>query len=147
VRLAVPRDRDGTFDPLLVPRQARRSGGLDSVAVSLYSKGMSVRDTARHILQTTGVELSHDTISRITDTALEGMREWQHRPLDPFYPVLYIDALIAKVRDGSAVRNKAVNIAVGIDADGCKHVLGIWVASAEGCGTPTGSFGRIPAAA
>jgi putative transposase len=132
VRLAVPRDRDGTFDPLLVPRQVRRSGGLDSVAISLYSKGMSVRDTARHILQTTGVELSHDTISRITDTALEGMREWQHRPLDPFYPVLYIDALIAKVRDGSAVRNKAVNIAVGIDADGCKHVLGIWVASAEG---------------
>lgn len=133
VRLAVPRDRDGTFGPLLVPRQARRSGGLDSVAISLYSKGMSVRDTARHILQTTGVELSHDTISRITDTALEGMREWQHRPLDPFYSVLYIDALIAKVRDGSAVRNKAVNIAVvGIDADGCKHVLGIWVASAEG---------------
>jgi putative transposase len=132
VRLAVPRDRDGSFDPLLVPKQARRSGGLDSVVISLYSKGMSVRDAARHVLQTTGVELSHDTISRITDAALEGMREWQHRPLDPFYPVLYIDAMIAKVRDGSAVRNKAVNIAVGIDADGCKHVLGIWVASAEG---------------
>jgi len=132
VRLSVPRDRDGSFDPLLVPKQARRSGGLDSVVISLYSKGMSVRDTARHILQTTGVDLSHDTISRITDAALEGMREWQSRPLDPFYPVLYIDALVAKVRDGSAVRNKAVNIAVGIDTDGCKHVLGIWVASAEG---------------
>jgi putative transposase len=132
VRLAVPRDRDGSFDPVLVPKQARRSDGLDAVIISLYSKGMSVRDIARHIRQTTGVDLSADTISRVTDTALEQMREWQHRPLDPFYPVLYIDALVAKVRDGAAVRNKAVNIAVGIDDGGAKHVLGIWVATAEG---------------
>ena len=132
VRLAVPRDRDGSFDPVLVPKQARRSDGLDAVIISLYSKGMSVRDIARHIRQTTGVDLSADTISRVTDTALEQMREWQHRPLDQFYPVLYIDALVAKVRDGAAVRNKAVNIAVGIDDGGAKHVLGIWVATAEG---------------
>ena len=132
VRLAVPRDRDGSFEPLLVPRQARRSGGLDSSVISLYAKGMSVRDIARHVEQTTGVEISHDTVSRVTDTALEGMREWQIRPLEPFYPVLYVDALVARVRDGSAVRNKAVNIAVGIDPDGCKHVLGVWVMSAEG---------------
>jgi putative transposase len=132
VRIAVPRDRDGSFDPVLVPKQARRSDGLDAVITSLYAKGMSVRDIARHVRQTTGVDLSHDTVSRVTDGALEAMREWQHRPLEPFYPVIYIDALIAKVRDGSAVRNKAVNIAVGIDAEGAKHVLGIWVASAEG---------------
>jgi putative transposase len=132
VRIAVPRDRDGSFDPVLVPKQARRTGGLDGEVVSLYAKGMSVRDIARHIRQTRGVDLSHDTVSRVTDTALEGMREWQHRPLDPFWPVVYVDALIAKVRDGPAVRNKAVNIAAGIDADGCKHVLGIWVAAAEG---------------
>src|SRR5487761_1232018 len=132
VRLAVPRDRDGSFDPLLVPKQARRSGGLDAVIISLYAKGMSVRDIARHVRQTTGVDLSPDTISRVTDTALEQMREWQVRPLDSFYPVIYIDALIAKVRDGSAVRNKAVNIAVGIDDGGAKWVLGIWVATAEG---------------
>jgi putative transposase len=132
VRLAVPRDRDGSFVPALVPRQARRPGGLDSTVISLYAKGMSVRDIARHVEQTTGVEISHDTVSRITDTALEGMREWVSRPLEPFYPVLYIDALVARVRDGSAVRNKAVNIAVGIDDGGCKHVLGIWVATAEG---------------
>jgi putative transposase len=132
VRIAVPRDRDGSFGPVLVPKQARRSGGLDAVIISLYAKGMSVRDIARHVEQTTGVEISHDTVSRVTDTALEGMREWQHRPLDPFYPVVYVDALVAKVRDGAAVRNKAVNIAVGIDADGCKHVLGIWIAAAEG---------------
>ena len=132
VRLAVPRDRDGSFDPVLVPKQARRTGGLDAVIISLYAKGMSVRDIARHVAQTTGVELSHDTVSRVTDQALESMREWQHRPLEPFYPVLYVDAMMARVRDGAAVRNKAVNIAVGIDPDGCKHVLGIWVASAEG---------------
>jgi putative transposase len=132
VRLAVPRDRDGSFVPALVPSQARRSGGLDSTIISLYAKGMSVRDIARHVEQTTGVAISHDTVSRVTDAALEGMREWMTRPVEPFYPVLYIDALVAKVRDGSAVRNKAVNIAVGIDTDGCKHVLGIWIAGAEG---------------
>lgn len=132
VRLAVPRDREGSFDPVLVPKQARRSEGLDAVITSLYAKGVSVRDIARHVRQTTGVELTHDTVSRVTDAALEGMREWQHRPLEPFYPVIYVDALVAKVRDGSAVRNKALNIAVGIDPEGAKHVLGIWVASAEG---------------
>ena len=91
-----------------------------------------MRDIARHVRQTAGVDLSPDTISRVTDGALEQMREWQHRPLEPFYPVIYIDALVAKVRDGSAVRNKAVNIAVGIDDCGAKRVLGIWVAPAEG---------------
>ena len=132
VRLAVPRDRDGSFDPVLVPKQATRSDGLNAVITSLYSKGMSVRDIARHVRQTTGVDLTHDTVSRVTDGALEAMREWQHRPLEQFYPVIYVDALVAKVRDGAAVRNKAVNIAVGIDPDGAKHVLGIWVAPAEG---------------
>ena len=132
VRVAVPRDRDGSFAPLLVPKQARRSEGLDAVVTSLYAKGMSVRDIARHVRQTTGVDLSHDTVSRVTDQSLEAMREWQHRPLEQFYPVVYVDALVAKIRDGSAVRNKAVNIAVGIDGEGAKRVLGIWVAPAEG---------------
>jgi putative transposase len=132
VRIAVPRDRDGSFDPVLVPKQVRRPDGLDAVSISLYAKGVSVRDIARHVRQTTGVDLSHDTVSRVTDGALEAMREWQHRPLEQFYPVVYIDALVAKVRDGPAVRNKAVNIAVGIDGEGAKHVLGIWVAAAEG---------------
>src|SRR6202035_2850052 len=103
VRLAGPRDRDGSFVPALVPKQATRSDGLNAVIISLYAKGMSVRDIARHVRQTAGVDLSPDTISRVTDGALEGMREWQHRPLEPFYPVIYIDALVAKVRDGAAV--------------------------------------------
>jgi putative transposase len=132
VTIEVPRDRAGSFDPVLVPKQARRSEGLDAVITSLYAKGMSTRDIARHVRQTSGVDLSADTVSRVTDRALEEMREWQARPLESFYPVVYIDALVAKVRDGSAVRNKAVNVAIGIDADGCKHVLGIWVATAEG---------------
>src|SRR6266568_5118205 len=93
---------------------------------------MSVRDIARHVRQTTAVDLSHDTVSRVTDTALEAMREWQHRPLEPFCPVVYVDALVAKVRDGPAVRNKAVNLAVGIDDTGAKRVPGIWVAAAGG---------------
>ncbi len=93
---------------------------------------MSVRDIARHVRQTAGVDLSPDTISRVTDGALEGMREWQHRPLEPSCPVVYVDALVAKVRDGPAVRNKAVNLAVGIDDTGAKRVLGIWVAAAGG---------------
>ena len=132
VKVAVPRDRDGSFSPVLVPKQATRSDGLNAVIISLYAKGMSVRDIARHVRQTSGVDLSADTISRVTDGALEQMREWQHRPLEPFYPVVCIDALVAKVRDGAAVRNKAVNIAVGIDDAGAKRVLGIWVAASEG---------------
>ena len=86
VRVAVPRDRDGSFDPVLVPKQARRSDGLDAVITSLYAKGMSVRDIARHVRQTTGVDLSHDTVSRVTDAALEPMREWQARPLERVLP-------------------------------------------------------------
>lgn len=135
MRIAVPRDRAGMLAPVLVPKQATRSDGLNAVITSLYAKGMSVRDIAPHVRQTAGVDLSHDTVSRVTDAALEAMREWQHRPLEPFYPVIYVDALVAKVRDGSAVRNKAVNLAVGIDADGAKRVLWIWVAPGEGAKT------------
>ncbi len=132
VTVSVPRDRDGSFDPLLVPRGARRTSGISGTVVSLYSGGMSVRDIARHCQRAMGIEISHDTISKITDGVLEEMRAWQSRPLEAIYPVVYIDALVAKVRDGGSVRNKAVNIAVGVDCGGVKHVLGIWVAPAEG---------------
>src|SRR5260370_18304821 len=127
VRLAVPRDRDGSFVPALVPKQATRSDGLNAVIISLYAKGMSVRDIARHVRQTAGVDLSPDTISRVTDGALEAMRECQHRALEPVYPVVYVDALVAKGRDGAAVRNKAVNIAAGTDDAGAKLGLGLSV--------------------
>jgi len=133
VGLEVPRDRDSSFEPRLVPKGSRRlAGGLDEMIISLYAGGMTVRDIGFHLERTLGVELSHDTISKITDGILDEVKAWQTRPLDPIYPILYIDALVVKVRDGAHVVNKAAHIVVGIDTDGIKHVLGIWVQSAEG---------------
>jgi len=132
VPLAVPRDRDGSFEPRLVPKGARRAGGLDEMIISLYAGGMTVRDIQHHLARTIGTELSHDTISRITDAVAEEVKAWQARPLEELYPVIYLDALVVKVRDGHQVRNKAAHIAVGVDLDGIKHVLGIWVQAAEG---------------
>lgn len=132
VTLAIPRDRDGSFSPMLVPKGARRVGGLDSMIVSLYAGGMTVRDIEHHLATTIGTEISRETISKITDSVLEEVLEWQRRPLDPIYPIVYLDALVIKIRDGHQVRNKAAHIAVGVDIDGIRHVLGIWVQPTEG---------------
>jgi putative transposase len=132
VALAVPRDRAGSFEPRLVPKGARRAGGLDDMIISLYAGGMTVRDIGHHLHRTLGVELSHDTISKITDSVLEEVKAWQHRPLEELYPIIYLDALVVKVRDGHQVRNRAAHLAVGVDLDGVKHVLGIWVQASEG---------------
>jgi putative transposase len=132
VGLDVPRDRNGSFEPRLVPKGQRRLGGLDDMIISLYAGGMTVRDIQHHLARTVGTELSHETIANITDAVLDEVKAWQSRPLDELYPIVYIDALIVKVRDGQQVRNKAAHIAVGIDLDGIKHVLGIWVQAAEG---------------
>jgi putative transposase len=132
IPLEVPRDRDGSFTPRLVPKGLRRLGGLSDVIVSLYAGGMTVRDIQFHLRKTYGTEISHDSISRITDSVLEEVKAWQTRPLDPIYPIVYIDALMVKVREGHVVTNKAAHIAVGVDLDGVKHVLGIWVQTAEG---------------
>ena len=132
VELDTPRDRAGTFEPRLVPKGARRVGGLDEMIISLYAGGMTVRDIQAHLARTVGTELSHETISKITDAVLEEVKAWQSRPLEELYPVIYLDALVVKVRDGHQVRNKAAHIAVGVDLDGVKHVLGIWVQANEG---------------
>jgi putative transposase len=132
VPLAVPRDRAGSFEPRLVPKGQRRAGGLDEMIISLYAGGMTVRDIQHHLARTIGTELSHDTISTITDAVLEEVKAWQSRPLEELYPILYLDALVIKVRDGHQVRNRAAHLAVGVDLDGVKHVLGIWVQAAEG---------------
>jgi putative transposase len=132
VALAVPRDRAGSFEPRLVPKGSRRAGGLDEMIISLYAGGMTVRDIQHHLARTLGTDLSHDTISTITDAVLDEVRAWQARPLEEIYPVIYLDALVVKVRDGHQVRNKAAHLAVGIDLDGVKHVLGIWVQTSEG---------------
>jgi putative transposase len=133
VPLDIPRDRAGTFDPRLVPKGARRlGGGLDDMIISLYAGGMTVRDIESHLERTLGVEISRETISKITDAVLEEVKAWQNRPLDPVYPIVYIDALVVKVRDGAHVVNKAAHIVIGVDLDGIKHVLGIWVQTNEG---------------
>ena len=132
VPLAVPRDRAGSFEPRLVPKGVRRAGGLDETIISLYAGGMTVRDISHHLQRTIGTELSHDTISKITDSVLEEVKAWQARPLEELYPIIYLDALVVKVRDGHTVRNRAAHLAVGVDLDGVKHVLGIWVQATEG---------------
>lgn len=132
VALDGPRDRNGTFEPRLVPKGARRIGGLDEMIISLYAGGMTIRDIQHHLARTIGTELSHETISNITDAVLEEVRAWQSRPLEEIYPIIYLDALVVKVRDGHQVRNRAAHIAVGVDLDGIKHVLGIWVQATEG---------------
>jgi putative transposase len=132
VPLSVPRDRAGSFEPRLVPKGSRRTGGLDEMIISLYAGGMTVRDIGHHLARTLGTELSHETISKITDSVLEEVKAWQARPLEEIYPIIYLDALVVKVRDGHQVRNRSAYIAVGVDLDGIKHVLGIWVQAGEG---------------
>ncbi len=132
VALATPRDRAGSFEPRLVPKGSRRAGGLDEMIISLYAGGMTVRDIGHHLARTVGTELSHETIANITDAVLEEVKTWQARPLEEIYPIIYLDALMVKVRDGHQVRNKAAHLAVGVDLDGVKHVLGIWVQATEG---------------
>lgn len=132
VTIQVPRDREGSFTPRLVPKCSRRLGGLDDMIISLYAGGMTVRDIQHHLAKTVGVELSHETVSSVTDAVAEAVLEWQERPLDEFYPVMYLDAIRVKVRDGGRVLPKAAHIAIGVDMEGLKHVLGIWVQDSEG---------------
>ncbi|GFG90494.1 hypothetical protein MBOU_25360 [Mycobacterium bourgelatii] len=130
--MEVPRDRDGSFTPRLVPKGARRLGGLDDMIISLYAGGMTLRDIQFHLASTIGTDVSHETISKIVDEISEEVLAWQRRPLDPIYPVVYLDAIVVKVKDGGHTRNKAAHIAVGVDMAGIKHVLGIWVQQNEG---------------
>ena len=132
VELEVPRDRAGSFEPRLVPKGSRRAGGLNEIIISLYAGGMTVRDIQHHPQRTYGTELSRETISKITDAVLEEVTAWQSRPLEEIYPILYLDGLVVKVRDRHQVRNRSAHIAVGVDLDGIKHVLGIWVQASEG---------------
>jgi transposase-like protein len=129
VGVQVPRDRNGSFEPVLLPKRSGRvAGGLDDMVISLYAHGMSVRDITHHLEQVYGTVLSAETVSRITDQVLEEVRAWQSRPLEQVYAVVFLDAIVVKVRDNHVVQNKPAYTAIGIDADGEKHVLGIWLA-------------------
>jgi putative transposase len=132
VRIEVPRDRGGTFEPQLIPKHERRFNGFDDKIISMYARGMSTREIAGHLLDLYGVEVSADLISTVTDAVLDEIATWQARPLEPVYPLVFFDALRVKIRDEGLVRNKAVHIALGVRADGTKEVLGLWLEQNEG---------------
>ena len=125
VELDVPRDRDGTFEPRIVPKRARRLGGVDEMVISLVAKGLTTGEVQAHLAEVYGADVSRETISKITDAVLERMAEWQSRPLDRVYPVLFIDAIFVKVRDGQ-VANRPIYVAIGVTVDGERDILGLW---------------------
>lgn len=132
VRLQVPRDRAGSFEPAIVPKRARRLGQVDEMILSLYARGMTTRDIQGHLAEVYGADVSPALISNVTEVVREEIGEWQSRALDSVYPILYIDAIMVKVRDGGSVVNKAAHLVIGVDTDGFKQVLGIWIEPREG---------------
>lgn len=132
VEISVPRDRTGTFEPQLIPKGQTRFDGFDEKILSLYARGMTVREIQGHLTGLYGIDVSPDLISRVTDAVLDEVREWQNRPLDPVYPIVFFDALRVKIRDEGLVRNKAVYVALAFNADGEKEVLGLWIEQTEG---------------
>lgn len=132
VEVTMPRDRNGTFTPRMLPKTARRITTFDDMIISLYAGGMSDRDIKHHLASTLGIDISADTISTITNAVLDEVEAWQKHDLAEFYPVIFLDALRVKIRDNHRVVNKAVYMAIGVDMDGIKHILGLWVAKNEG---------------
>src|SRR5579863_2608516 len=132
VELHVPRDRAGTFDPKVVPKHQRRLEGFDDKVLALYARGMSTRDIQGHLRELYGTEISADLISRVTDAVIDELRLWQSRPVDPVYPIVYIDALFVSVREAGSVVKKAIYVALAVDTDGARDVLGFWLEQNEG---------------
>ena len=130
--VAIPRDRAGTFDPQLIAKYQRRFPDFDDKIISMYARGMSVREIRGHLEELYGIDVSPDLISAVTDAVLEEVAEWQNRPLDASYPLVFFDALRVKIRDEGFVRNKAVYIALGVMPDGTKDILGLWIEQTEG---------------
>src|SRR6516225_2439706 len=131
VDLTVPRDRNGSFEPQIVRKGQTRLDGFNDRIIALYARGMSTRDIRAHLREMYDVDVSPDLISRVTDGVVEELQEWQARPLDRVYPVVFVDALMVKIRDG-VVANRPVYLAIGIDCDGAKQVLGLWVGPTTG---------------
>lgn len=132
ITVEVPRDRAGTFDPQLIAKYQRRFPGFDDKIVSMYARGMTVREIQGHLRELYGVEVSPDLISTVTDAVLDEVAEWQNRPLDGLYAIVFFDALRVKIRDEGTVRNKAIYVALGVRPDGTKDVLGLWIEQTEG---------------
>ncbi|MFF7581052.1 IS256 family transposase, partial [Streptomyces sp. NPDC008061] len=125
VEIAVPRDRDGSFEPKIVKKRQRRLTGVDEMVISLSAKGLTTGEVQAHLAEVYGTDVSRQTISTITDKVLEGMAEWQNRPLDPVYPVIFIDAIHVKIRDG-AVANRPIYVALAVTTEGRREILGLW---------------------
>src|ERR1700758_4621454 len=147
VEIEVPRDTNSSFEPQIVNKRQRRLSGIDEIGVSLTAKGLTTGEIAAHFADIYGASVSKDTISRITDKVVGEMAEWCNRPLEPVYPVVFIDAIFVKIRDGQ-VANRPIYVAMGVTCAGERDILGLWAGDGgEGYGTGTCSLGRIPAAA
>lgn len=132
IAIDVPRDRNATFKPTIIKKNQTRFHGFDDKIISMYARGMTTREITAHLEEIYGVEVSADLISTVTDSVSDEVIEWQNRPLDPLYPILFLDAISVKVRDAGHVKNVAVYLAIGVNMDGMKEVLGIWVQQTEG---------------
>lgn len=132
INIAVPRDRDGDFEPQLIPKHQRRFDGFDDKIIAMYSRGMTTRDIRDQLEDLYGVDVSPTFISTVTDAVLDEVKAWQNRPLDPLYPIVYLDAIRIKGRQDGQIMNKAVYLAIGINTAGLKEVLGMWIAKTEG---------------
>jgi putative transposase len=132
VEIRTPRDRKGSFEPQLVRKGQRRFQGFDDKILALYSRGMSTRDIEAHLREICGVSVGRDLISRVTDAVVEDVREWPARPLEDVYPVLFLDALVLKIREGGTVQRKACYLALGVTLEGERDVLGMWFQDTEG---------------
>jgi putative transposase len=130
--IQVPRDRAGTFEPQIVGKHQTRFTGFDGKILSMYARGMTTREIQGHLQEIYGVEVSPSLISEVTDAVIEELKAWQSRPLEPLYPILFLDALMVKMRHEGKVENRAVYVAIGIDLDGRKDVLGLWTSANEG---------------
>lgn len=132
LRIEVPRDRAGNFEPLLIPKHERRFTGFDDKIVGMYARGMTMREIQGFLLESYGTEVSAEFISSGTDAVMAEVTAWQARPLEPMYPVVFFDALRVKIREDAVVRNKAVYLALGVLPDGSRDILGLWIEGTEG---------------
>jgi putative transposase len=132
VQIDAPRDRDGSFEPKIVRKRQRRFEGFDDKILALYSRGLSTRDISAHLHEIYGVEVSPDLISRVTDAVMDDVRDWCKRPLEDIYPIVFLDCMVLKIRDGGAVQRKALYLALGVTLDGDRDVLGMWFQDTEG---------------
>jgi len=132
LRIEVPRDREGSFEPLLIPKHERRFTGFDDKIVAMYARGMTVREIQGFLAEQYGTQVSPEFISSVTDAVMAEVGAWQARPLEPMYPVVFFDALRVKIREDAVVRNKAIYLALGILPDGTRDILGLWIENTEG---------------